>query len=107
MVRGFFGHVFYVSRIVNTYRFNVVLWSPEVEAQFHVLAPLLATVNRIADQRTRWLVFLGLGVGLHLLAPVVFSNTDNFLHYALYFVCGMAVADYYVVANLAEGRLPP
>ena len=41
-----------------------------------------------------------MGVGLHLLSPVVFDNTDNFLNYALYFVCGMDVADYYVTAEV-------
>jgi peptidoglycan/LPS O-acetylase OafA/YrhL len=107
LIEGFFGHAFYVSRIVDTYRLNVVLWSLEVEAQFYILAPLLATVYRVADQRTRRLVLLGLGVGLHMLAPFVFSNTDNFLHYALYFVTGMVVADYYVVAKVdAHPRQP-
>ena len=104
LVSGFFGHLFYVSRIVGSHRLNVVLWSLEVEAQFYLLAPLLATIYKLANQRTRFLVFVGLGVTLHFLSPYVFANTDNFFHYALYFVCGMAVADYYVMSDIGSGQ---
>ena len=74
----------------------MVLWSLEVEAQFYLLAPLLAVVYRLGDRRVRVWVFLCVGAGLHLLAPVVFWNDDNFFHYALYFTVGMVVADFHV-----------
>ena len=78
LTTGFVGHLLYVSRIVDTYRFNVVLWSLEVEAQFYLLAPLLAMLYTISDRHLRRLSFLGLGVALHLLSPYVFGNADNF-----------------------------
>ena len=104
LMAGFVAHLFYVSRIVDSYRFNVVLWSLEVEAQFYLLAPLLAMLYKVADQRTRRLSFLGLGVALHFLSPLVFENSDNFFNYALYFMCGMLVADYYVTGDIDPGR---
>ena len=106
LLAGFLGHLLYVSRIVESYRFNVVLWSLEVEAQFYLLAPLLAMIYKVADQQTRRLSFLGLGVALHFLSPLVFGNTDNFFNYALYFMCGMLVADYYVVGDVGSEHQP-
>ena len=103
---GFVGHLFYVSRMVDSYRFNVVLWSLEVEAQFYLLAPLLAMLYKVGGRRTRRLSFLGLGVGLHFLSPFVFANTDNFFNYALYFMCGMLVADCYVTGDIGSERRP-
>ena len=99
---GLVSHVFYVSRIVESYRLNVILWSLEVEAQFYLLAPLLAMIYKVAGRRRRALVFLALGVTLHGLSPVVFENADNFFNYALYFMCGMVVADYYVTGNVGS-----
>ncbi len=96
---GFLGHMFYVSRVADTYRLNVVLWSLEVEAQFYILAPLLAMVYRLTSRSARTLVFVSIGVWLHLLAPHVFPNADNFLTYALYFTVRMVVADCYVTSE--------
>ena len=82
----------------------MVLWSLEVEAQFYLLAPLLAMLYAISDRHLRRLSFLGLGVALYLLSPYVFGNADNFFNYALYFLCGMLVADYYVTGDIRAGR---
>ena len=101
---GFLGHMFYVSRVVESFRLNVVLWSLEVEAQFYLLAPLLATVYRIPARAVRTAVFVSVGVGLHLLAPHLFRNADNFCTYALYFTVGMVVADFYVTSGRFAGR---
>ena len=100
LLAGLVGHLFYVSRVIDSYRLNVVLWSLEVEAQFYLLAPLLAMIYKIASWRRRTLTFLGLGVALHLLSPVVFGNPDNFFNYALYFMCGMLAADIYVIGDM-------
>ncbi len=102
--RGFLGHMFYASRVLETYRLNVVLWSLEVEAQFYVLAPVLALVYKLHGRGLRAAVFLGLGIGLHVGAPYVFGNADNFFTYALYFTVGMMVADFYVTTGGAMSR---
>ena len=92
--------------ILDSYRFNVVLWSLEVEAQFYLVAPLLAMIYRVAGQRNRAVIFLGLGVALHFLSPLVFGNANNFFNYALYFMCGMLVADYYAIRDTGSGYQP-
>ena len=61
---------------------------------------------KVADRRTRRLSFVGLGVALHFLSPLVFENADNFFNYALYFMCGMLVAHCYVVGDVGAGRQP-
>ena len=106
LLSGFLGHLFYVSMILDSYRFNVVLWSLEVEAQFYLVAPLLAMIYRVAGQRNRAVIFLGLGVALHFLSPLVFGNANNFFNYALYFMCGMLVADYYAIRDTGSGYQP-
>lgn len=80
-------------------RINHVTWSLEVEVQFYVLAPLLASVFRIQDRRWRRAVILGAMVAPPLLLPALGFHrvVPSLLSEIQYFAAGFLLTDLYVV----------
>lgn len=77
---------------------NYVTWSLEVEVQFYVLAPLMATVFWVKNSTARRLVLLAvmLAVGVFKSMPGDHLASRNVFEHLQYFAAGFLLADFYV-----------
>lgn len=76
---------------------NGVAWSLEIEVQFYLLAPLLATVFAIPVTWLRRMVLIGAIAGFAFVQRYTQSDTEHgftLLHEAHYFLCGFLLADF-------------
>lgn len=79
---------------------NLVAWSLEIEVQFYLLMPLLATVFNVRRKLWRRGAIVGAGVGVVAL-QAAFVNAGSFLSWTLlnylqYFLAGFLLADLYL-----------
>ncbi|MGO8747657.1 MAG: acyltransferase family protein [Thermoguttaceae bacterium] len=82
-------------------RINCVAWSLEIEVQFYILAPFLATVFALRGTRLRRTVLLGallLLIGLKTGYPLFWKQyfSATILSYLDFFLAGFLLADVYV-----------
>lgn len=90
-----YTHNFFYGRNVNPL-VNAVAWSLEVEIQFYVLVPLIATIFKIRDQHWRRMIMV-----LIMLFFIVFQcfYTPPFLslyEFVQYFLVGFLLVDLYI-----------
>jgi peptidoglycan/LPS O-acetylase OafA/YrhL len=92
-----FASMFYLHGLVyhQMSTINFVTWSLEIEAQFYILAPLLAAVFLIRNAATRRMVMFAAMVGFGLL-PQYLPHVDvgvTIFFYLNYFLAGFLLAD--------------
>jgi peptidoglycan/LPS O-acetylase OafA/YrhL len=93
--------IFYVHNIVfgEPSVINIVAWSLEIEIQFYILAPLLASVFMIpapALRRTILVAAVALATGLSVLVSRNAVLTHSILGDAQYFLAGFLLVDLYL-----------
>lgn len=104
LASAFYSHllVFQKPSIIND-----VFWSLEVEVQFYILAPLLATVFAFKGAWVRRGVILAVILLWGYLLPFLQASTpQSLLWYLHYFAGGFLLADLYVcgLAEVCSGR---
>jgi peptidoglycan/LPS O-acetylase OafA/YrhL len=111
LVHRLLASLFYVHGLVYAQYpiINPVAWSLEVEIQFYILAPLLASVFAIRSKsfrRSLLLVVIAAGgiFAAHVINPFPRLSL-SLLNFSQYFLAGFFLADLYVTDDLP--RLPP
>ncbi len=78
---------------------NVVAWSLEIEVQFYILAPALASVFRVRDRWLRRAVIVA-AIGLSILVQVLLAPAPwvplSVIGFLQFFLTGFLLADVYV-----------
>lgn len=78
-------------------------WSLEIEVQFYILAPLLATIYTIKSTTLRQLLLIGLIIGTAVLSALLIVSGSrvsySILNYFQYFLAGFLLCDLYLTGN--------
>ena len=74
---------------------NSVAWSLEIEIQFYIMMPLLATIF-ILQKYTRRMLLVIIMVGMPVIQYFYKSDTIFFYQYIQYFIAGFLLADIYI-----------
>ncbi len=97
-LKSYSASIFYLHNIIfgeSLTKINIVTWSLEVEAQFYMLAPLMAYFFLIKNKRTKYVLLATVSI--------LFVCADNFIdfpfitiiNYLPYFLTGFILADIY------------
>ncbi len=102
---AFFSHfaasLFYLHDLVFGYAswVNGITWTLEVDMQFYLIVPLLATIFRIRSAGTRKLVLIAMALGFSLVSQFLIEPSGNgrlqlsLVNYTQFFVVGYLLAD--------------
>jgi peptidoglycan/LPS O-acetylase OafA/YrhL len=93
--------IFYVHNVAfgGPSVINFVAWSLEIEIQFYILAPVLATVFLIQKPAGRRMVLFSLlllATGMSRLVSAHQALSHSLLAYAQYFLAGFVLAEFYL-----------
>jgi peptidoglycan/LPS O-acetylase OafA/YrhL len=93
--------IFYVHNVAfgGPSVINFVAWSLEIEIQFYILAPVLATVFLIQKPAVRRMVLFSLlllATGMSRLVSAHPALSHSLLAYAQYFLAGFVLAEFYL-----------
>ncbi|MEM9761919.1 MAG: acyltransferase [Pseudomonadota bacterium] len=109
-VGNYFASLFYLHNIIydRWSDVNFVAWSLEVEAQFYVVAPLIAVLFAVRPTGARRLLLMAIIVATTLIAPFFnamgFRFSASLLVMANFFFAGYFLADLRVSGQLSPGR---
>lgn len=105
---SYFSSVFYVHNILYGKEvlplINCVTWSLEVEVQFYILAPLLASVFNIKSTSYRRLGIVISAIIFFILPVYIQLPFISLFDYLSYFLLGFLLADLYLISPVQSIR---
>ena len=99
-LKSFLASITYTHNFVYGSSFHPLLnspaWSLEIEIQFYILAPLLATLYAVSKFRTKMVTFIAFALIFIFLSHIFDYSAYSIINYLFYFLAGMFVADLYI-----------